>query len=279
MQKTYILITFLIVGIATFMASDGYTDITGPGNGLTGAPREGTCVQCHSGTINSGSADYNITMDTVGLTEYIPGQTYTMHVGFANNTRTRNGFELTAVGSTTGRNGTIAVVNATATKIGSAGGRQYIKHTQNGVNGFQSWDFHWTAPVAGSGSVTFYSCGNASNANNSDRGDEIYSTSMTLTERVATAAKPLAIVAGSLSAFPNPAAGSTQVAFRMSSTEQALLALYDLQGREVATQHLGEVASGNQSVRFEIPAGVSAGAYVLRLEAGNKASATRLNIL
>lgn len=212
------------------------------------------------------------------LTSYVPGQQYDMAVLFANNTRVNNGFELTAIGAN-GVHGTIAITDAANTQISSQSGRQYLKHTRAGQANRQSWDFKWTAPAAGSGTITFYACGNATNGNGSSSGDQIYTTSLVVPEGPATAVAPSAIEGGSLAAFPNPAADFTNVSFSLKRPANASLALYNLEGNKVHYSDLGFIDAAKQSVRFEIPANVAAGIYILRLEADGKASAIRMNVL
>ena len=66
------------------------------------------------------------------------------------------------------------------------GGGRYITHTsagtaQNGSNS-RTWNFQWTAPAAGSGTVTFYSAMNATNSSNSSSGDIIFKSSLAVIE-------------------------------------------------------------------------------------------------
>src|SRR5262249_35106842 len=58
---------------------------------------------------------------------------------------------------------------------------QYIEHTIAGTAPGQKdvgpvWSFNWTAPPAGSGTVTFWVSGNAANNDQNNTGDFIYNT-------------------------------------------------------------------------------------------------------
>ena len=63
---------------------------------------------------------------------------------------------------------------------------EFIEHTLAGTRRGQAnsatFDFEWTPPAAGAGNVSFFAAGNAANNNaNSDSGDRIYLTKVTLT--------------------------------------------------------------------------------------------------
>ncbi len=67
------------------------------------------------------------------------------------------------------------------------------------------------------------------------------------------------------SAYPNPFASATTVGFTLPEAQQALLTVYDVLGRRVATLADGPYAAGYNSVRFDASA-LPSGVYVVRLE-------------
>ena len=78
-------------------------------------------------------------------------------------------------------------------------------------------------------------------------------------------------------AAPNPATGSTRIAFTLGAAGPARLAVYDVLGREVAVLADGPMAEGRHEVRLDAAA-LSAGTYVYRLNAGAEARTGRLTI-
>src|SRR5690606_1068590 len=75
-------------------------------------------------------------------------------------------------------------LNATSQETQVTGGK-YITHTQSGTagnSGSKSWTFEWTAPTAGTGDVTFYGAFNIANGDNNTTGDEIWKSSLTISE-------------------------------------------------------------------------------------------------
>ena len=166
---------------------------TQPPPAKTGAPGEGTCIDCHGGSpLNE--AGGSVTIGGVPAS-YLPNQTYTLTVTVMNPSQHRWGFELVPVRDS---NNTMAgsFTNTTLfTTTQSFGGKDYISHTtinpgQDGTFAGQTsgmWTFAWTAPGAGTGTVTLYAAGNAANGTGTNAGDKIYTTSVSATEGSTTA--------------------------------------------------------------------------------------------
>lgn len=117
---------------------------SGPPNEATGAPGEGTCVDCHgSFPVNSGNGSLTI----VGPSQFIAGHTYPIVVTIQDPGQQRWGFEFTPL-----TQGTISLTDATHTQMQIVSGKTYVKHTASGTyngvpNGPTAWTFNWTAPI------------------------------------------------------------------------------------------------------------------------------------
>ena len=152
---------------------------TGPPASHTGAPGELTCTQCHIGPDPSGG-----TLTIVPPQTYMPGQTYQVLVRHttADQTRTRWGFQLTALGDGNNMAGTLANLSGLTQTI-TGGNRQYIEHTAAGTHkgstSLVTWAFNWTAPASAVGPVTFYAAGNQADSSGTPDGDRIVTTSAT----------------------------------------------------------------------------------------------------
>lgn len=81
------------------------------------------------------------------------------------------------------------------------------------------------------------------------------------------------------SAYPNPFTESTTLPFELSEPGEVDLAVYDILGREVARRDLGSLPAGSHSERWYAPAGLPAGAYLLRLTAGEATLMRRVSLL
>jgi len=102
--------------------------------------------------------------------------------------QSRWGFELAVKDVGDQQAGTIAVTDAVNTLVSTSGGITYLKQTSPGTfagtaDGPVSWNFNWTAPSSGTGTVYFYVAGCAANNNDLDAGDYIYNISKGVQER------------------------------------------------------------------------------------------------
>ncbi len=178
----------------------------GPDPKNTGAPGDTTCAQagCHVGTPNTGPGSITITFPG-GLT-YTPGVKQRVSVTVADPTARRWGFQMSARLASNERSAQAGHFNTldTNTQIfcedglpisgaqacRAAAPLEFIEHTESGTRRGQAnsgtFEFEWTPPAAGAGNVSFFAAGNAANNNaNSDSGDRIYTTKVTLTPAAA----------------------------------------------------------------------------------------------
>src|SRR5262249_23338302 len=140
---------------------------------LGGFPQETSCVECHTGTANSGGGTLTITSPA----SYSPGQSVTVTVTINQTGRALFGFELTAL-SGQGRKSADLVSNDGRTQLvngmSAFAGRQYIQHSFSGIvantPNQTSWTFTWKAPAQNPGRVSFYVSGLAAAATGSVSG-------------------------------------------------------------------------------------------------------------
>jgi len=139
----------------------------------TGSPVSlGNCASCHSG--GSGTTTVGITMKNssgTAVTQYTAGATYTLELnvsGTSGNRRAVQGVVLTTANAQAG-----VLSGATGfSAISTVSGRQYLEHSTPATS-LASYVFSatWTAPAAGTGTVTVYSSGLAANNNGVTSGD------------------------------------------------------------------------------------------------------------
>lgn len=187
----------------------------GPDPRRTGAPGDqGTCLGsgCHTGTLNSGGGSVKITDGNgAALTTYTPGVKQRIKVQITDAAKAKFGFEFTARLATNlsnGQAGDFSTADGLTQTICEDGSNknngaacsskfpvQFIEHTQNGyaasTNGGYTYQFDWTPPAAGAGSVTLYAAGlggpaGAANQNNAN----VYTTNITLTPATANPNAP-----------------------------------------------------------------------------------------
>ena len=157
-----------------------------PPDGLTGAPTEGNCTQCHVGnTLNAAGGALMLTIPET----YEPNEVYTIIVNLSRTGQSRWGFEMTALNADGARAGSFAADDAGNAQLSEVNSKQYIKHTSigtaQGTTDEHSWEFQWTAPDADIGPITFYAAGNAANNAAGNIGDYIYTTNSESTPVIA----------------------------------------------------------------------------------------------
>jgi len=170
--------TLIILSILFYPQAEVISMSTGSPGGMSGAPGDNSCVQCHNSFgLNTGSAIVNITSN-IPITGYVPGNTYTITASAAQTGISKYGFEVhEALGS-------ILVTNSTTTKHVGVGSNR-ITHEAAGttvlVNSI-SWSFDWVAPPVGSGNATFYGAFVAADYPSGNSNDNVYTTNLIVSE-------------------------------------------------------------------------------------------------
>ncbi len=162
---------FLFIALL-FISYSSYNNASSPPTGLTGAPGEGSCTNCHSGSaITSGSAWDAINITGLPASGYIPGTTYSLTLSGSSAATAKNGVSLTALSPTNAMAGSFTAGTGNSILLG--GGKSYMSHNGSGTSQ-SSFSFSWTAPTTGVGTVTFYTSFMGTNSNNNNSGDNVY---------------------------------------------------------------------------------------------------------
>ena len=213
----YTFFTLVLCSVLFIASKDGRAFDNGTGN--TGAPGDETdsngsartCQSCHT-TSSSIQVTLDIeVMDDIGttVTEYVPEQTYDVKVTInssGSETPAAYGFQLLCLQVPLGVPGDDSESFASPASnvriaVASSNGRQYAEH--KGPSSSNEFMVEWTAPAVGTGTITFYSCGNGVNLNDESGGDNAACNQLQLTEGEPLATKDFSEVI-SFSAFPNP---------------------------------------------------------------------------
>lgn len=190
MKKTITFFTMAAAILIAFAATPGRSSSGAPPS-HTGAPEEKTCATsgCHDDNpINKGSALVSIEVGN-GITKYVAGQTYPIKIRITDEHKQRFGFQITAMNSKTKVNlGSFEIVDSVRTQTVKneyeLKNREYVTYTFNGTDAVSSgvgeWIVNWKAPKDLSESVTFYVGAVSANDDMSDKGDKVYTRSLTL---------------------------------------------------------------------------------------------------
>lgn len=240
-----------------------HTNPTGAPAGHVGAPADGglTCGRsgCHGATAEPG---FNMFLVGVPAAGYNPGQTYLVQVNFSGTGN--KGFQIspqTTSGAVLGQ-----LINTTTSGINGTqivGSGKYITHTtaQSGASG--SWNFQWRAPAAGTGPVTFY--GAFVNGRN---------TGLRLAQEVVQENTAASVnETGKLKhfrLFPNPVSDRVTISYSLERSEQVVIKVYDITGRESLTLLNSNETAGEHQHTYEIRQQLTAGVYFVQVEAGSK---------
>lgn len=172
---------------------------------LSGAPGEGTCLNCHGDGLNYGPGGVQLTVE--GGSSYVPGQRQRVTVVITDPAARAWGFEASPRVSSAPQSagaGTLVPVDSFTQLTPAAGTLRWITHTKQGTRpgtkGPVTFQFDWIPPATDVGPVDFYVAANAANGNGqNDFGDEVYASSTRLT--AAAPGKPIISALGVANAF------------------------------------------------------------------------------
>jgi hypothetical protein len=255
MKKTVLTISSvtIIAGMVFTNITTSHSNPTGAPAGVTGSPSDGaTCFQssCHNGAPTAQAGMITSNIPTCG---YTPGTTYTITASITGNNK--KGFEVspqTAAGNFAG-----TLIAGTGSHTLSSG--HYITHSNfvGSSTSTATWNFQWTAPVTGTGTVTFY--GAFANSKSTTK------TSSLAVSECATGLDEKTI-ASSLSVYPNPATNNLNIDFYNNTSQTVEVTLVSIEGKKSFTIAKGLMNVGNQHYSLEnIHSNLDAGIYFLRI--------------
>lgn len=187
------------------------------GRGNTGAPGDETslgspktCMNCHNqGPITASVAITVLDAANQPVTQYHPGQQYTATVKITASGANLQGYGFQMIALRDAGNTDLdgfSDTNPNNYKIATiANGRTYAEH--DNISSTNTFSVKWTAPVAGTGNVTFYASGNGVNANGTTGGDGAGFFSLKLTEAAVSPAQEPTKAPVTLHVSPNPVSG------------------------------------------------------------------------
>ncbi len=184
---TFIIITCNVASTFWSNGNEAMSHSAGAPATYTGSPGDGhTCTSCHAGPTAATQTGW-ITSN-IPASGYVPNTTYTITATATRNNHTKFGFEVSPQNVSGTLLGTLVNTSAQTQLVGT---NKYITHTSSGTtgtSGFHTWSFNWTAPVAGTGAVTFYGAFCISNAGSNSSGDTIYKSTLVTQEVIAPSA-------------------------------------------------------------------------------------------
>lgn len=244
----------------------------------TGAPGEGTCTSCHTGSVMDGSNQniLKVLDGGVEVTEYVPGVTYQVSLSLATG-NVKEGFGSTVLTSSNTAAGTFPGSGLVGTNLSVSGGRHYATHRAMSSNeGNVSWDWDWTAPSTESGPVTFYVASNKANGNNASSGDQIFVSQHVLQSVVSV--KEEVLDGFEFNAGYNSSTKKLTLNFTTLTSDNIFINLVDLTGKSVFSAQLGVAAIGANKHSIQLGNELEKGSYIVQLFVGNKAKTKKIAI-
>ncbi len=261
--------TIVVVVVFTMLYSynPAFTNPTGAPAGYCGSiANPNTCAfsSCHGGTA---TVQTGWITSTIPGTGYVPGTTYTITATAAYVGRVKFGFQISPQNRAGTRLGTMILTSSTTTQLISSS--RYITHKSAGTTGttdFHTWSFNWTAPVAGSDTVTFYGAFLCANNNGNETGDITYKSNLVVLEN--SSSTEIAENTRSnfqVSVYPNPASDFINVTYKIDQQGKVDIKLYDLEGR-MSSVLLSEIKSpGDCESNLKLPFIPATGIYFLEI--------------
>jgi hypothetical protein len=267
---------FALFSFNTNTANPSYSDIdsldiwdNGSPASKTGAPGEGTCTQCHSGSTMSATGVVSAVFDNGTTASYMPGQTYDISISSTGSAT--NGFQMTSLTSSNAAAGDFTSgINSSLT---TGGGKKYINHSAS--SGVSSWTFQWTAPNSNVGDVIFYYAYNKSNSNGSTSGDQIYLGNFTITPSTSLSVnesqekmEPLIFLYER----------ELRLDYALSSDKKVYVSIQTLEGKMAHFEDLGVQNSGRHQEGINIPSNLQSGVYLVTVFVDNQGFSKKLFI-
>jgi hypothetical protein len=204
MKIKLLLFTFALATTGLLLMSNSGGRATSGGGDNSGAPSANTCAQCHSSGAFNSSVSVEVFEEgtNTAVSDYLPGIVYDVKVKVSADAGASGfGSQTTVLDANNAPIASFSAPSANSQLTTLASGRQFLEQSSTGSDEFAA---KWTAPAAGTGSVTFYAAGNAINGNGATSGDGASNTSFTLAEDLSSSNLNVNQLKVAMKAFPNP---------------------------------------------------------------------------
>ena len=266
---------------------DGFSNRAGAPIARTGSPFDNGGVACNFSGCHTGFSVSNglgwITSNIPGV-GYSPGNTYTITATATFTALVRFGFEISPQTSTGLQAGTNSITDAVNTRLAPTNNPKYVTHTTTGSSaattpGTKTWSYNWTAPIAGTGQVTFYGAFNCANNNNSSTGDRIFLSTLVVSEDITSSWTATADKLYSFDVYPNPASEHVTLSILAKQNLKYSAELVDVSGRVVKHLTSDEMISGSEKRTALNVGDVAPGIYFFMLRSEEATASRKIIIL
>jgi hypothetical protein len=289
MKLKFLLITLLSITLVLCVNTILMSYQTGSPAGYTGAPQDGvTCAVsgCHTSKLDDTTNGSRLTVQLLNnqspVVNYAPGKSYTLKIRLRRAGCVKMGFETTAFKGTKFVHAGSFIIGSNSNINFTPSNNDYVTHSFSGtaitdtVADATVWTVDWTAPPAGTGTVNFYTSGNATNDDATVLGDHIYTNKLAINEStsgIEEANNPFE----NIHIYPNPAHDNISVSYTLSEVSNTGIEVTDLNGRQVQRLFYGKQQPGEHTFSAKLD-DMPAGMYFLRISSVHGAVYRKLSI-
>ncbi len=253
-RKLFVIIPALTVVflLTVSFSGDEQSDYQGGSPaGYTGSPGDGhNCVACHGGSASTVSGWITSDIPPEG---YTPGTTYSITVTVSGSGK--KGFEVSPQDQSGAQLGTL--IAGTGSKL--VGGTKYVTQVSSPSANPSTWTFGWTAPLAGTGTVTIYGAFTVSKS-------VTKLSTLDISEYNPSTSAISSVSETSCFINPNPACGFLNIQITETDHKPVQIDILNTRGVIVQSEYFRPV-TGKQTERIDI-SGLPDGLYLVRLTAG-----------
>lgn len=271
MKTRYITLSIFLSAVILLTSQFKSKYESGPPAGVSGSPGDAAnCTACHGG---SAPNTPNLITSDIPVTGYVPGATYNITATVSHATFNKFGFQVSPQNASGQQKGTLIVNDGIRTQL--TGGTKYITHKTAGTAGTansNTWSFQWTAPVSGSGNVTFYGAFIKSNANSQSSGDAVTVSQLAVTEDLSTGIKDGVAETAEWKVYPMPCSKELNIALVNNNLQKVRIMIRTLDGK-IVTQDVLNNANGFLKLNTDqLPTGI----YMLTVFEENRAISKKI---
>ncbi|MCX6235466.1 MAG: T9SS type A sorting domain-containing protein [Bacteroidetes bacterium] len=147
------------------------------------------------------------------------------------------------------------------------GNGKYVTHSSASNSSTQVWSFNWTAPAAGTGSVTFYGAFTVSKP-------VTKLSTLVIPEDLSTSIRENEIL--HFGYYPNPASENLTFDYSISSAATVRIELYNMAGQQCAILMDEHQGAGHYSKTVQLPGVLRNGIYILKYIIGENTVVDKL---
>lgn len=240
-------------------SNEAHSNNAGAPSARTGSPGDGAnCSGCHGGS----ALVTNQTLISSNIPEegYTPGNTYNITATISKPGINKFGFQVSPQNTTGQQKGTMIITNTTRTQLITSG--KYITHKAAGTAGTSNsntWDFQWTAPVAGTGALTFYGAFVAANGTGSSSGDQVFLSSLAVQENLSVGISDTQVKTDA-KLFPLPCVNELFLEINNANVSLVNVDIYSIEGKKM--QHNIYALDADKKIKLQT-ADLSEGTYII----------------